>query len=81
MNSHQRRLCRRYWRYTADGYVIASAVHRKNSPMLWDTYREIRQWLAENMGEQGYRWNLSFDRYEFYFHKTSDYTYFLLRWA
>ena len=73
MNSYQRRLARRYWRYT----VEMDYQNDYNDP--W----EARTWLENNMGEIGRRWGGQAQKnpWIFYFHDSKDATFFSLKWA
>lgn len=70
MNSHQRRVIRRYWRYT--GFL--------SDDISFKEYKEVRAWCKGKFGKIGYRWGNTFDYLDFSFRHKEDFTIFALRW-
>jgi hypothetical protein len=70
MNSHQRRVNRRYWIYTHD-----------MDDLTLEQYLELRKWCKLRFGKVGYRWGNGLWYDSFSFRKKEDYTLFLLTWT
>ena len=72
MNSYQRRLARRYWKY------IVEMDYQNDDKDPW----EARTWLEQNMGEIGRRWGGQAQQnpWVFFFHDSKDAAYFSLKW-
>jgi hypothetical protein len=70
MNSHQRRVTRRYWRHTWEFQEISL-----------EQYEEIRGWCFKNLGNVGYRWGNERWYTVFTFRREIDYSLFLLTWS
>lgn len=73
MNSYQRRLARRYWKY-----VVEMDYHNMDKDP-W----EARLWLEDNMGRIGIKWGNqgNSNPWVFLFHDGSDATFFSMRWS
>ena len=70
MNSHQRRVTRRYWRHCAT----------LKDEMTFEQYEEVRRWCRDKFGKVGYRWGNAWCYSDFEFRNKSDCVVFMLKW-
>lgn len=70
MNSHQRRITRRHWRYEYEFEDISI-----------ERYLAIRDWCKIHFGSIGFRWGNTKWYCVFEFRHQRDYSLFLLTWT
>ena len=70
MNSHQRRVTKRYWRQ--------SVTLKKG--LTFEQYKEVRKWCKDKFGKVGYRWSNTWCYTVFEFRNKSDCAVFMLKW-
>jgi hypothetical protein len=70
MNSRQRRMTKRYWRY----HVTL------RDETEYEQYEEVRQWCRDKFGKIGYRWGNTWCYHDFDFRNERDCAMFMLKW-
>jgi hypothetical protein len=71
MNSHQRRLNRRFLRHSVTMRAETS----------YEEYEEARRWCQDKFGKVGYRWGNYWCYSDFCFRNERDCTMFMLKWV